>query len=87
LLGHNRARFEAQFELQIQPKSPSNKDRAVKASLTWGKIAVPRLAKTALWSATAADNSFGELQSVVVEGIDEFLQTKCMEAKAEWRDK
>ena len=30
------------------------------------------LAKSALWSATAADNTFGVLQSTVVEDINEW---------------
>ena len=59
----------------------------MKASLNWGKIEAPKLAKTALWSATAADNSFGVLQSIVVEDINDFIQTKCMEAKQAWQGK
>ena len=76
-----------EFKLQIQPKVTFNQGMAVKASLNWGKIEAPKLAKTALWSATAADNSFGVLQSVVVEDIDEFICAKCMEARAEWQGK
>ena len=61
--------------LQIRPKVAFKQGKAVKASLNWGKIDAPKLAKTALWSATAADNSFGVLQSTVVEDINEFIQT------------
>ena len=74
-------------KLQIQPKVTFKQGKAVKASLNWGKIEAPKLAKTALWSATAADNSFGVLQSIVVEDINEFIHTKCMEAKEEWQGK
>ena len=76
-----------EVKLQIQPKVTFKQGKAVKASLNWGKIEAPKLAKTALWSATAADNSFGVLQSIVVEDINEFIQTKCMEAKEEWQGK
>ena len=73
--------------LQIRPKVAFKQGKAVKASLNWGKIDAPKLAKTALWSATAADNSFGVLQSTVVDDINEFIQTRCMEAKEEWQGK
>ncbi len=75
------------IKLQIQPKVTFKQGKAVKATLNWGKIEAPKLAKTALWSATAADNSFGVLQGIVVEDINEFIHTKCMEAKEEWQDK
>jgi hypothetical protein len=76
-----------EVKLQIQPKVTFKQGKAVKAALNWGKIEAPKLAKTALWSATAADNSFGVLQTIVVEDINEFIQTKCMEAKEEWQGK
>jgi hypothetical protein len=74
-------------KMQIHPKVTFKEGKAVKARLNWGKIEAPKLAKTALWSATAADNSFGVLQNTVVEDINEFIQTRCMEVKAEWQDK
>jgi hypothetical protein len=76
-----------EVKLAIQPKVTFNRGKAVKAKLNWGKIEAPALAKTALWSATAADNSFGVLQSVVVDDINEFIHTKCMEVKEEWQGK
>jgi hypothetical protein len=76
-----------EVKLQIQPKVTFRQGKAVKASLNWGKIEGPTVAKTALWPATAADNSFGVLQSTVVEDINEFIQTKCMEVKGEWQGK
>jgi hypothetical protein len=87
-----RCEFEGETEkyevkLQIKPKVTFKQGKAVKASLNWGKIEGPKLAQTALWSATAADNSFGLLQSTVVEDINEFIQTKCMEVKGEWQGK
>jgi hypothetical protein len=76
-----------EVKLQIQPKVTFKEGKAVKASLNWGRIEAPKLAKTALWSATAADNSFGVLQTIVVDDINDFIQTRCMEAKEEWQGK
>jgi hypothetical protein len=76
-----------EVKLQIQPKVTFKQGKAVKASLNWGKIEAPTLAKSALWSATAADNSFGVLQSTVVDDINDFIHTKCMEVKGEWQGK
>jgi hypothetical protein len=74
-------------KLEIHPKVTFKQGKAVKASLNWGKIEAPKLAKTALWSATAADNSFGVLQSTVVDDINDFIQSKCLEVKEEWQGK
>ncbi|KAB2919454.1 MAG: hypothetical protein F9K29_05170 [Hyphomicrobiaceae bacterium] len=76
-----------EIKLQIRPRVTFKQGKAVKASLNWGKIEAPTLAKSALWSATAADNSFGVLQSTVVEDINEFIQAKCTEVKEEWQGK
>ena len=76
-----------QVKLQIHPKVTFIDGKAVKASLNWGKIEAPTLAKSALWSATAADNTFGVLQSMVVEDINDFIQNKCTEVKEEWQGK
>ena len=72
---------------QIRPKIAFKQGKAVKASLNWGKIEAPTLTKTALWSITAVDNTFGLLQSITVEDINEFIGTKCMEVKEEWQGK
>ena len=76
-----------QVKLQIQPKVTFVGGKAVKAVMNWGKIEAPMLAKSALWSATAADNTFGVLQSTVVEDINDFIQNKCEDVKAEWQGK
>lgn len=73
--------------LQIHPKVTFKQGKAVKARMNWGSIEAPTLAKTALWSVTAADNTFGLLQSLAVEDINTFIDTKCMEVKEEWQDK
>jgi hypothetical protein len=76
-----------EVKLEIRPKVTFKDGKAVKARLNWGKIDAPRLAKTALWSATAADNQFGVLQTLVVDDINEFIQSRCMEVKSEWQGK
>ncbi len=73
--------------LEIHPKVTFKGGKAIKASMNWGKIEAPTLAKTALWPITAADNTFGFLQGLVVEDINEFIATKCMEVKEEWQGK
>jgi hypothetical protein len=76
-----------QVKMQIHPKVTFTEGKAVKATMNWGKIDAPTLAKSALWSATAADNTFGVLQSTVVEDINDFIQNKCTEVKEEWQGK
>jgi hypothetical protein len=39
-----------------------------------------------LWSATTADKPCGVLR-LVVDDINEFILTRCMEFKKEWQDK
>src|SRR5262245_38514377 len=72
---------------RLRPKITFKQGKATKASLNWGKIEAPTLAKTALWSITAVDNTFGLLQSTAVEDVNEFIGTKCMEVKEEWQGK
>jgi hypothetical protein len=75
------------IKLQISPKVIFKQGKAVKASLNWGKIIAPTLAKSALWSATAADNTFGILQNTVVEDVNRFIETRCTEVKEAWQGK
>ena len=72
---------------ELRPNVTFKEGRAVKARLNWGKIEAPTLAKSALWSITAADNTFNLLQTIAVDDINEFLTTKCMEVKEEWQGK
>ena len=74
-----------EVRMELTPKINFKNGRAVKAQLNWGKIDAPLLAKSALWSATAADNTFGVLQGTVVEDINDFIDVKCMEVKEEWQ--
>ncbi len=72
-----------QIAMEIAPKVQFKQGKAVKAAMNWGKIDAPLLAKSALWSATAADNTFGVLQNTVVEDINDFIDNKCLEVKDE----
>lgn len=80
-----REKDNYEIKMQISPKVQFKQGKAVKAQMNWGKIEAPTLAKTVLWSATAADNTFGALESTVVEDINDFIGTKCLEVKDEWK--
>jgi hypothetical protein len=73
--------------VEVHPKVTFKQGKAVKANMNWGKIEAPKLAKSALWSVTAADNTFGLLQSIATEEINTFIETRCMEVKEEWQQK
>lgn len=74
-------------KMQLTPKVTFKDGKAVKATMNWGDIEAPTLAKTALWSLTAADNQIGVLQGTIVEDINEFIGAKCDEVKTEWEGK
>ena len=76
-----------EVSVQVRPKVTFKQGKATKASMNWGKIEAPTLARTALWSMAATDNTFGLLQSVAIEDINKFIDTKCMEVKEEWQGK
>jgi hypothetical protein len=76
-----------EISVQVRPKVTFKQGRATKASMNWGKIEAPTLAWTALRSMAATDNTFGLLQSVAIEDINKFIDTKCMEVKDEWQGK
>lgn len=79
----DREKDKYEIKVEMTPKVQFKDGKAVKATLNWGKIDAPMLAKSALWSATAADNTFGVLQRTVVEDINDFLDVKCLEVKDE----
>jgi hypothetical protein len=61
----------------IDPVVTFENGKAIKAALNWGEVNGSTLAKTALWSATAVDNTFNVLQGVVLEQINDFFGRKC----------
>lgn len=74
-------------KMQLTPKVTFKDGKAIKASMNWGDIEAPTLAKTALWPITAADNQLGVFQSMIVDDINEFIEAKCNEVKSEWEGK
>ena len=63
----------------IDPTVTFENGKAVKAVLAWSDVNGSTLAKSALWSATAVDNTFNVLQGAVIEEINEFFGPKCDE--------
>jgi hypothetical protein len=84
-IDNDKSKYE--ITAQFRPKVTFKDGKAIKASLNWGKIEAPTLANGVLWPLTAADNKVGLLQSTVVEDINEFITTRCMEVKDSWQDK
>ena len=76
-----------QIKFDFSPKITFAKGKATKASLNWGKIDAPTLLKSAMWTATATDNTFNVLQSTLVDDINDFVANKCLEVKDEWAGK
>ena len=74
----------AKISFEFSPKVTFEGGKATKASLNWGTIEAPALVKGAMWTATATDNTFNVLQSTLVEDINDFIGTKCLEVKDEW---
>jgi hypothetical protein len=70
------------LKLSIEPTVTFEKGKAIKASMGWGSIEAPILAKSAIWPATAADANFDVISSGVVNEINNFLFIKCKEAGA-----
>jgi len=71
------------MKVAFQPRVTFKGGKAVKASLNWGDVDAPLVAKTAIWTLTAADNKLGVLQSSMVEDINDFMGPKCDEVKGE----
>lgn len=76
---------EASTELKFEfsPKVTFEKGKATSAKMNWGKLDAPTLLKTALWTATGADNTVNILSSTLVEDINNFVDKKCDEVKDE----
>jgi hypothetical protein len=71
------------LSLTIEPTVTFENGKAVKAEMGWGSIEAPVLAKTAIWSATAADANFSLIANGVVKEINGFLTGKCKEVGIE----
>lgn len=76
-----------ELNVELSPKISFENGVAVKASANWGKVTAPTLLKSALWTATAADNTVGVLSGAIVEEVNEFVSKKCDEVKDQWAEK
>lgn len=74
------------FKIALKPKITFAAGKATKAVLNWGTLEAPSLAKGVLWPATALDNQMNVLESKVVDAVNEFVDTKCLEVKDAWKD-
>ncbi len=70
-------------KLSIEPKVTFEGGKATKAEMGWSSIEAPILAKTAIWTATAADANFSVISNGVVTQINTFLTDKCKEVGVE----
>lgn len=77
----------SEIKLEFSPKVDFEKGKAVKAKMNWGKIEAPTLVKSAMWTATAADNTVNMLSSTLVEDINDFIANKCEEVKDDWQNR
>jgi hypothetical protein len=64
----------------IDPVVQFARGKAVKASLNWSNVSGTTVVKTAVWSATAVDNTFNVLQRAVLEHINDFFGPSCDDA-------
>jgi hypothetical protein len=72
------------FKFELTPKVEFENGKATRAHARWGKIEAPVLIKSALWTATAADNTVNLLSGTIVEEVNEFVSKKCDEVKDQW---
>jgi hypothetical protein len=75
------------FSFELAPKVFFENGKAVKAEAHWGKIEAPTLIKSALWTATAADNTVNILSGSIVEEVNTFVGKRCDEVKDQWAAK
>jgi hypothetical protein len=76
-----------EIKFDFSPKVTFENGKATKAAINWGKIEAPALIKSALWTATAADNTVNLMSSTLVEDINDFISKKCDEVKDQWAAK
>ena len=77
----------SEIKFDFSPLVTFEKGKATKAKINWGKIEAPALIKSALWTATAADNTVNILSSTLITDINDFIDKRCDEVKAEWEGK
>jgi hypothetical protein len=72
------------FKFELTPKVQFENGKATKAHANWGKIEAPTLIKSALWTATAADNTVNLLSGTIVDEVNDFITKRCDEVKDQW---
>jgi len=72
------------FKFDLTPKVTFENGKATKANANWGKIEAPTLIKSAMWTATAADNTVNLLSSTIVTEVNDFVSRRCDEVKDQW---
>jgi hypothetical protein len=85
-VGHEKGEA-TEFKFELTPKVTFENGKATKAQVNWGKIDAPTLIKSALWTATAADNSVNLLSSTITDSINDFIGKQCDEVKDQWAAK
>jgi hypothetical protein len=75
----------ADIKFDFTPKVTFERGKAVKAALNWGQIAAPTLAKGAMWTVTATDNTLNVLEATTIADINDFIESKCLQVKHEWQ--
>jgi hypothetical protein len=78
---------ETEFKFELAPKVAFENGKATKAQANWGKIEAPTLIKSALWTATGADNTINLLSGAIVDEVNAFLGKRCDEVKDQWAAK
>lgn len=76
-----------EFTFELTPKVTFENGKAIAAQANWGKIEAPTLIKSALWTATAADNTINLLSSTIVDEVNDFIGKRCDEVKDQWASK
>lgn len=72
-----------EFKFELTPKVKFEGGKAIEAHANWGKIGAPTLIKSALWTATAADNTVNLLSGTIVDEVNDFISKRCDEVKDE----
>lgn len=75
---------DKQFKFELTPKVQFENGKAISAHANWGKIEAPTLIKSALWTATAADNTVNLLSGTIVDEVNDFITKRCDEVKGQW---
>jgi hypothetical protein len=73
-----------EFKFDLTPKVTFENGKAIKAHANWGKVAAPTLIKSAMWTATAADNTVNLLSGTIVDEVNDFVSKRCDEVKDQW---